>query len=324
MKQKKSYIHKLQKVKWTSFSRNKCTLEMWIRHNFFRKDIAERLNLEGSQQQSAVTSALWKPNKIDSAIILVNTSSSAMKDSSKLSAWLVNNLDISFNKYDTSKIKQRFSHLSGIEFPQLKYLNAAILTGTDHADLLLYREFRDGWDGEPMAVKTKSGWMLMEGSKPIKREGWCNFLCDNSSSTTDQNVKNFWSLESYETLPKLSSELLPRDEKTSVNTLSLKKLLLLKINMLREVYYGKVMYHIYQLIKMGINCLESLEKRFQQNSDFAKLCHDQIKDYTALGHAHQLILLAPTPKNGQIQASNSSATADELFEYVWPFCGVSA
>ena len=67
-----------------------------------------------------------------------------MKDSSKLSAWLVNNLDISFNKYDTSKIKQRFSHLSGIEFPQLKYLNAAILTGTDHADLLLYREFRDG------------------------------------------------------------------------------------------------------------------------------------------------------------------------------------
>ena len=94
---------------------------MWIRHNFFRKDIAERLNLEGSQQQSAVTSALWKTNKIDSAIILVNISSSAMKDSSKLSAWLVNNLDISFNKYDTSKIKQRFSHLSGIEFPQLKY-----------------------------------------------------------------------------------------------------------------------------------------------------------------------------------------------------------
>ena len=167
-----------------------------------------------------------------------------------------------------------------------------------------------------MAVKTKSGWTLMEGSKPIKREGWCNFPCDNSSRTTDQNVKNFWSLESYETLPKLSSELLSRDEKTSVNTLSLKKLLLLKINMLREVYYGKVMYHIYQLIKMAINCLESLEKRFQQNSDFAKLCHNQIKDYTALGDAHQLTLLAPTPKNGQIQASNSSATADELFEYV--------
>ena len=86
-----------------------------------------------------------------------------------------------------------------------------------------------------MAVKTKLGWVLMGGRKPIKREGSCNFLCDNSSSTID-----FWSLESYETLPKLSSEMLPPDEKISVNTLSLKKLLLSRIKVLRKVYYGKV------------------------------------------------------------------------------------
>ena len=33
---------------------------------------------------------------------------------------------------------------------------------------------------------------------------------------------------------------------------------------------------------------------------------------------------AATPQNGQIHLKNSSATTGELFEYVWPFCGVDA
>ena len=37
-----------------------------------------------------------------------------------------------------------------------------------------------------------------------------------------------------------------------------------------------------------------------------------------------LTLLAPTPQNGQTHSNNSSATANEFFECVWPFCGVGA
>ena len=37
-----------------------------------------------------------------------------------------------------------------------------------------------------------------------------------------------------------------------------------------------------------------------------------------------LILLVPTPQNSQTYSNNSSAAADELFEYVWSFCGVGA
>ena len=122
-----------------------------------RKDIAKRLNLQGRQQQLTGTSTLSKSDKIDSAIISVNANSLAMKDSSKLSAWLVNILDIPFNRYDTSEIKQKYPHLNGIEFPRLKDLDVKILIGTDHADFLLHREFHVGKDGEPMAVKTKLG-----------------------------------------------------------------------------------------------------------------------------------------------------------------------
>ena len=37
-----------------------------------------------------------------------------------------------------------------------------------------------------------------------------------------------------------------------------------------------------------------------------------------------LTLSAPTSQNGQTDSNNSSATADELFECVWPFCGFGA
>ena len=37
-----------------------------------------------------------------------------------------------------------------------------------------------------------------------------------------------------------------------------------------------------------------------------------------------LTLSAPTPQNGQTHSNNSSVTANEFFERVWPFCGVGA
>ena len=38
----------------------------------------------------------------------------------------------------------------------------------------------------------------------------------------------------------------------------------------------------------------------------------------------QLTLYVPIPQNGQTHSNNSSVLADELFECVWPFCGVGA
>ena len=37
-----------------------------------------------------------------------------------------------------------------------------------------------------------------------------------------------------------------------------------------------------------------------------------------------LTLSAPNLQNGQTHPNNSPAVADELFECVWPFCGIGA
>ena len=82
--------------------------------------------INGSQQQLIVTRASPKSDKISSAIVSVNHSSSAMKDSLKLLVWFVNSLDIPFKRYDTSKIKQMYPQLNGIEFLQLKDLDIIV------------------------------------------------------------------------------------------------------------------------------------------------------------------------------------------------------
>ena len=42
------------------------------------------------------------------------------------------------------------------------------------------------------------------------------------------------------------------------------------------------------------------------------------------GYIEHKTLSTPTPQNGQTQSNKLSAVTDELFECVWPFCGVGA
>ena len=128
----------------------------------------------------------------------------------------------------------------------------------------------------------------MGGTKHNKWKDSCNFLCNNSISTIDQNVQNFWRLESYGTLPKLSSELLPPGEKRSLNILE--ETTVIKDNRVETgLLWKSDVTHLPANRKMAINRLESLEKRLQKNPDFAKLYHNQIEEYITLGHARQLI-----------------------------------
>ena len=151
----------------------------------------------------------------------------------------------------------------------------------------MHRELRVGRDEEPMAVETKLYWVLMRGSKHNVRKGSCNFLCNNSISTIDQNVQNFWNIESYRRLPKLASELLPPDEKRSLNILE--ETTVIKDNPVETgLSWKSNVPHLPANRKMAINRLESLEKKFQKNLDFAKLYHDQTEEYITLGHARQL------------------------------------
>ena len=97
----------------------------------------------------------------------------------------------------------------------MKNSEVTLLIGTDHTDLLFYRDFRQGQNGEPTAAKTTLVCVLMGGSKSEGEKVSCNVI-SNSLTNIDEKIQNFWKLDSYETLPKILPELLPPNEKRSL------------------------------------------------------------------------------------------------------------
>ena len=179
-----------------------------------RKDIAQKINLKRKQEKLNATSALSRSQDIDSATASFDISLISVSGSTKISAWVVHNLEIPFNRYDVSEIKKIHPHLKDINFPVLKDSDVTLI-GTHHADLLLHRDFRQGHNVGPTAVKITLGWVLMGGNKSVREKGSCNVI-SNSLTNIDEKIRNFWKLDSYRTLPKMSPELLPPKEKRSL------------------------------------------------------------------------------------------------------------
>ena len=140
-----------------AFIKTNALLDCGSDTTFLRKDLAQRLNVKGKQEKLSVTSALSRSHNIDSATVSFDISSSSVSGSTQISAWVVHNLKIPFNRYDVSEIKKIHPHLKDIDFPVLKDSDVTLLIGADHADLLLHRDFRQGQNGEPTAVKTTLG-----------------------------------------------------------------------------------------------------------------------------------------------------------------------
>ena len=152
------------------------------------------LNRKGKQEKLSVTSALSRSHNINSATVSFNISSTSVSVFTQISAWVVHNMKIRFNRY-VSEIRKIHLHLKDIDFQVLKDSDVTLLIGTDHAYLLLHRDFRQGQNGKPKAVKTTLGWVLMGGSKSKDQKGSCNFI-SNSLNNIDERTQNFWKLDS--------------------------------------------------------------------------------------------------------------------------------
>ena len=140
-----------------TFIETNALLDCGSNTTLLRKDITQRLNLKGKQAKLNITSALSRSHNIDSATVSFNISSTSVSGSTHISACVVQSLKIPFNRYDVSKIKKVYPHLEDIDFPVLKDSDVTLLIGTDHADLLLHKDFCQGHNEEPTAVKITLG-----------------------------------------------------------------------------------------------------------------------------------------------------------------------
>ena len=201
-----------------TFIKTSALLDCGSDTNLSRNDFAQRLNLKGKQEKLSVTSALSKSHNIDSATVSIDVSSTSISGCTEMSAWVVHNLKILFNRHDVSEIKKIHPHLKYPDFPVFKDSDVTLLIDTDHANVLLHRDFRQGQNGEQTAVKTTLGWVLMEGSKGEGENSSSNYI---SNSLTNSDKKT---LELYRTLPNMSPELIPPNEKRLLEILQKTKI----------------------------------------------------------------------------------------------------
>ena len=126
----------------------------------------------------------------------------------------------------------------------------------------------------------------MRSSKSEEQKGSCYFI-SNSLTNIDERIQNFWKLDSYGTLPKMSPELLPPNEKRTLEILQ--KTTIIRDNHIETGLLWKKDEPVlpYNRI-LAINWFQSLEKKIHKNPDFSNLYCKQIDEYISLGHARKL------------------------------------
>ena len=69
---------------------------------------------------------------------------------------------------------------------------------------------------QPLAVRTKLGSVVMGRKRENSQVNSCNHI---SKDILSEKLENFWQIDTYGTLPKLNSTLLPPSQKRALNSL---------------------------------------------------------------------------------------------------------
>lgn len=99
--------------------------------------------------------------------IVFNMSASDLIDSESFcinNVYAVDDLGLPTQDQDAEKLKEKYKHLRGIDFPSFNE-QPRILLGLDHTHLLVGSETRKGRIDEPFATKTKLGWVVYGKTK---------------------------------------------------------------------------------------------------------------------------------------------------------------
>lgn len=252
--------------------------------SLIRKDIAEKLNLSGVKTTMNLSNVVSKTKKVSSEIVSFNILPE-IENCNYFTidhAIVMNTLNIPHNKID-NVVKNNYKHLHDISFPTLYQSDVTVLIGADHPELHLHQEFKTGNPGDPVAVKTKLGWMLMGGKRKENNIN-CNHLSKNSIS---ENLERFWEIDTYGTLPKLNKNILPPDQKRALEILE--NTTVIKNNQFEVGMLWKkddpTLPFNRELAKKRFL---SLEKKFERNQHFKELYDYQINDYIEKGYAKKL------------------------------------
>ena len=182
-------------------------LDIGADSTLIRKDIAKQLDLHGSSRNLEIYNEFLKSRTVESK--LVNFSVSSKDHPEKIdikNAWPVPNL---------KSLKETCTYLKDINLPNIEPTDITLVIRADFPELVLHEKHITGKSGEPYAIKTKLGWVLMSGSESNLK----NATESNNMSTSFINPEHYWSVENYGTISKNDPIMMSKDEKQAMSIL---------------------------------------------------------------------------------------------------------
>ena len=247
-----------------------------------RQDVARKLNLQGSSRKLEITNVFLDSSHFNSKLVNFKISSSSHPKAIEITnAFIVTNLNSNTKPVDPNVLKDTFPHLSDVNLPKLYNCDVTILISTDFPQLLVNHEYRCCDDeNNPFAVRTKLGWVLM-GSKTNRNQVNLNF------SETNISLEEFWKIENYGTLNKFLPALMTKDEKRADELLEKTTKLIKRhyeVGILWKTDSPKLPYNR----ELAVKRLDSLERKFSRNLEFAKKYVSNMKQYFDSGYSRYL------------------------------------
>ena len=156
-------------------------------------------------------------------------------------------------------------------------------------ELHLYLKYKLGRPSKPAVIETKLGWVIL-GGKQIKRDTLSAFISNKTSvafHTLNEDVKKFWKVESYSTLPINERKLLPKDEQRAYEILETTTQ---NINNRYEVgmLWKSENPSLQNNRSLAVTRLLQLQKKFKNDLVFAESYKAAINNYITQGHVSKL------------------------------------
>ncbi|XP_053699046.1 uncharacterized protein LOC128746016 [Sabethes cyaneus] len=260
------------------------------------QDLANELGVEGPRKSLCLK---WTggTRKVEDGSQQVNLQISGTQGSKKYElrgVYTMSYLQIRPQTLVLSEMQKKYPHLAGIPLEAYQDISPRILIGLDNAKLGYVIKSREGKQNEPIAVKTRLGWMVY-GNCAGKKEA-AGYLNHHSVQTCEYNHEHDESLhkamKSYFALDSLGivkpSQLLLSQEEQRAQTL------LKSLTVLRENRYMCGLLWKYENVRlpdsktMALRRWKCLQNRMNKDPGLAEALKAKMQEHISKGYVRKL------------------------------------
>lgn len=261
------------------------------------REIFERLNLSGVKEKLSLQWTKGITRVEDSHCTTVVIGSAKGKQTQALTnVYVVNNLDLPAQTVDLKNLKERFHHLRGLPIPELNRAKPKILIGLQHTKLLLCGQNFAGGDDEPVASKTRLGWVVYGNASPsmgicslshIKTPGLRISFHDSTRNDAElhQLVKQYFTTENFGVMPP-KRELIS-EENRRANEIMRRTLRFVEGRYEIGLLWKKDDIKLPDSYPMALNRLISLERSLKRKPELMSWKNKHVADLVTKGYARK-------------------------------------